>query len=477
MLSSVETLDGGKVELTVQVDESDLDEEIGRAFQRIGRDIRIPGFRPGKAPRRILEARLGSEAARAEALRSCIPEYFILAAERSDVEAIGSPDIRITSGQQSGPLNFVAVVQVRPEVAVSGYDGLRIEIPNPEVRDDEMDDEVDTMRYQFAEFSVVDRPAAEGDHLRIDISCICEGEPVDGLTASDYDYEIGLGSVVTELDENLVGSEAGDVVEFEAEHPDGQAEGNLHFEVTVKDVKKVILPDFDDEFVRANSESRTTEEFVATARKRRSDMKKLMAILARQSAMSAAIADLVQDEVPAAMVESAFERRAEAIQDKLVAEDLTFDDYVEASGQSQQELIGGWRADALQEVKLDLALRAVAAAEGLEPDDDEVDEAMRDRRLDISGRLESAAAERGLGGAMERRSKRLWKAGVAPEVRAALSKEAAMRWISERAVLIDPNGGIIDPRLLHPEPLTDLEPSEQPGQEDGDQGEGIHDDE
>ena len=465
MLSSVETLDGGKVELTVEVDESDLEEEISRAFKRIGRDIRIPGFRPGKAPRRVLEARLGSEAARAEALRTCIPEYYILATERGEVDAIGSPEIQITAGRRSGPLHFVAVVEVRPEVTVSGYDSLRIEIPNPEADDDEVADEVDAMRHHFADFSVMDQPAADGDHLRIDISCTCEGEPVDGLTASDYDYELGVGSVVAEIDENLRGSEAGDVVEFEAEHPDGQSEGTLHFEVSVKEVRKIVLPDFDDEFVRANSECWNTEELLDSIRKRRSDMKKIVAILAHHSAMSEAIADLVEDEVPAVMIESAVERRAEAIRDKLNEEGLTFDDYVEQSGQSRQELIAGLHADAQQEVKLDLALRAVAAAEGLEPGDDEIDEAIRERRLDLSGGLEGIANESGHGGATARRGKRLWKVSVAPEVRAILSKEAAMRWISERAVVVDPDG-----ETITPEQLIDIKPSERPGQEEGSPG-------
>src|SRR3954464_16018270 len=146
MKAVVEPLEGNKVKLSVEVDEQEFERALDSAFKRIAREVRIPGFRPGKAPRRLLEARLGADAARKEALREALPDYYAQALKDNDVDPIAPPEIDITSGEESGPIAFDAVVEVRPQLHVPGYGGLRVTVPSPKATDEEIDAQVDRLR-------------------------------------------------------------------------------------------------------------------------------------------------------------------------------------------------------------------------------------------------------------------------------------------------------------------------------------------
>ncbi|MDP7382611.1 MAG: trigger factor, partial [Acidimicrobiales bacterium] len=238
MKSTVETLDDNRVKLSVEVDEETFDVAVDAAFKRIAKEVRMPGFRPGKAPRRLLEAQFGSAVGREEALREAMPEYYAQAVIEHDVDVVAPPEIEIIGGQEDGPVQFDAVVEIRPSVSAAGYDGLRVEIPNPVASAEEIDEQIDNLRRNFAELSVVERAAADEDHVTIDIEATHGDEPVPGLTTTDYDYLLGSGAVVPEIDENLRGASAGDEVEFSADHPDPEEEEPLQFSIAVKEVKE-----------------------------------------------------------------------------------------------------------------------------------------------------------------------------------------------------------------------------------------------
>ena len=256
MKSSVEPLEGNKVKLSVEVDEAEFDKAIDAAFRKIGRQTRIPGFRPGKAPRRLLEARFGAEVAREEALRDSLPDYYIKAVEDQAVDAIAAPEIEITGGQESGPVQFEAVVEVRPQVSVAGYQGLRATVPSPEVTDDEVSRQLDRLREQFGELREVARAARDADHVTIDLRGYRHSEQIEGLTADDFLYEVGSGAVVPGLDEQVRGAKPGDILKFNAT-PSGQEE--VSFQVLVKDVKEKVLPEVTDEWASEASEFDTVE--------------------------------------------------------------------------------------------------------------------------------------------------------------------------------------------------------------------------
>ena len=447
--SSVETLTDNRVKLTVELDEAEFETEIEAAFRRIAREVRIPGFRPGRAPRRLLEAQLGHQAGRAEALRSSLPDFYARAVVEHDVDVIDAPSIEITEGSESGPVCFDAFVDVRPAVVVAGYDQLSVQIPSPTVDEAEITDEIDRFRQQFAELAPVSRTASDGDHLTIDITGTLGGETIDGLTTSDYDYLLGTGAVVPEIDDNLRGAVPGDILEFAASHPDPDEEQQISFRVLVKEVQETVLPALDDEFVSSNTEYETVEEFRATLEAGQSRAKTMYAASARMEATADAIAGLVTVEVPESMVASEIETRVASITRDLAQRGYELDDYLGSIGQSREEFEAGLRLSAGRSAKLDLALRAVAAAEGLEADEDAVDAELRQVVL-AATRSGSAGEGAEVDPAAEatRLHEALASSGQLSPMRSEISKRAAMEWITERVELVDPDGEVIDPELL-----------------------------
>ena len=374
MKSTVETLDDNRVKLSVEVDEETFDVAVDAAFKRIAKEVRMPGFRPGKAPRRLLEAQFGSAVGREEALREAMPEYYAQAVIEHDVDVVAPPEIEITGGQEDGPVQFDAVVEIRPSVSAAGYDGLRVEIPNPVASAEEIDEQIDNLRRNFAELSVVERAAADEDHVTIDIEATHGDESVPGLTTTDYDYLLGSGAVVPEIDENLRGVSAGDEVEFSADHPDPDEEEPLQFSITVKEVKEAVLPDLDDEFAKANSEFETVEDLRADMADRMNTMRIQQANMAVQQNTAEALAALVTDEIPESMIENEINARIQDLVQRLQQQGMDVGAYLGAVGQTAETLAAEFREPAEQAVKVDLALRSVADLQGLVPDDDRIDE-------------------------------------------------------------------------------------------------------
>ena len=191
---------GPKVKLSVEVDETQFEEAIDAAFKKIAREVRIQGFRPGKVPRKVLESRIGSGYARAQALEDALPEYYAEAVRDNGVDVIASPEFELTGGEDAGPVTFDAVVEVRPSITVSGYADIEVEIPNPVPSDDEVQEQIDAQRGQSADLVDVDRAAEEGDQVSIDIDGSVEGESLPGLNAEDFMYEVGSGGIVALFD-------------------------------------------------------------------------------------------------------------------------------------------------------------------------------------------------------------------------------------------------------------------------------------
>ncbi|MBV8160102.1 MAG: trigger factor [Acidimicrobiia bacterium] len=443
MKSSVEPVEGNKVKVSVEIDEAEFDKAIDAAFRKIARQTRIPGFRPGKAPRRILEARLGADVAREEALRDSLPDYYIQALEDQDVDAIAAPEIEITSGQESGPVQFEAVVEVRPQVSIAGYQGLRITVPSPEVSDEEVDRQLDRLREQFGELQTVSRPARDGDHVLIDLSGYRHSEQIEGLTADDFLYELGSGSVVPELDEQLRGTKAGDILKFTAPVP-GQDE-DVGFQVLVKEVKEKLLPDVTDEWASDASEFETVDALRGDIRNRLGGVKKMQAQLNVRSQAVDALVELVSEEIPEPLIDEEMQRRLHELSHRLGAQGADLAQYLQATGQSAEEFQTNLRDAAVTAVKADLALRGVADAEGLEATDDEVD-AEIERIAQAAGQKPAAVR------------KQLDRNDQLPAVRSDIRKGKALTWLTEHVEIADEEGKIIDrAELMNPTPDTPAE--------------------
>ena len=178
MQSTVEPLEGNKVKLHVTVPADEFERAIDSAFRKLAHEVRIPGFRPGKAPRRLLEARFGSDVARDQALRDALPEYYVGAVTEHDVDVIAMPDIEITAGQEEGDVEFDAVVEVRPQVNLLGYDELRVELPWTPVSDEDVDQQVDALRDRFADLADSDDPLVDDAYATIDITGSVDTETI-----------------------------------------------------------------------------------------------------------------------------------------------------------------------------------------------------------------------------------------------------------------------------------------------------------
>ena len=360
----------GRVRISVRLETEEMDRAEEAAYRRIVREVRLPGFRPGRAPRKVLEARLGAGYIRAEAIQDAVPDYYRRGGRaHHDVDVIAPPEIDITDGQEAGPVSFEALVEVRPHLSADGYDELAVEVPSPLPSDDEVNARVDELRARFSELETVSRSAIDTDHVTIDSFCNHNGTELEGLTVSDYTYEVGSGSVVPEIDENLRGARAGDILEFNADHPDPSAEGVLRFRILVKEVQARILPDLDDDLVRSASEFDTVAELLDDITEDLAKLKRSQARVLLRTRLSEAVAGLVVAEVPEALVSSEMQRRLEGLQEMLASRNGDLDGYLAAIGQTSEEFQTELKAAADQSVRLDLGLRAVAEAEDLEVDE------------------------------------------------------------------------------------------------------------
>ncbi|WP_208028204.1 trigger factor [Rhabdothermincola sediminis] len=447
MKSTVEPLEGNKVKLSVEVDEQEFEKAIDDAFRKIAREVRIPGFRPGKAPRKVLEARIGKQTARVQALNDAIPDYFAQAVVEHDVDVIAAPEIDIVDGQEHGAVAFDAVVEVRPQVTVPGYAGLRVAIPSPTVTSDEIDAQLERLRAQFGELAAVDRPAAAGDYVTIDIAGSQDGEPLEGLTADDYLYQVGSGLIVPELDEQLRGAKVGEIFEFDAPHPSGELEGDLHFRVLVKEIKERQLPELDDAFASEASEFDTLDELRADYATRIGTVKKARASMALREKVGEALAELVEDEIPEALVTAEMRERLNDLLMRLQAQGMGLERWLELSGRTQEQLLEELRQTATVSAKVDLALRAVADAEGLEATEE-----------DLDAEYEAAASRLGVDPAKMREE--FARGGQEQAVRSDIKKRKALDWLVERVEIVDEEG--------HPIDRADLEyPADEPTDHDG----------
>src|SRR5580700_7173864 len=215
MRAIAEPVEGNKVRLSVEVDESEVDKALDATVRRLSTQLRVPGFRPGKVPRQVLEARLGGATAlRQQALGDALPDLYARAVVDTEVDPIAAPEIDIKSGEDGGPVTFDAVVEVRPTVSIAGYAGLQVTLPGIEATEEELDAQVDRLRDQSGELSSVGRAARDGDHVSIDLNGTrARGED---LHVEDYLYEVGSGAEVVGLDEQLRGAKPGDILQFSA---------------------------------------------------------------------------------------------------------------------------------------------------------------------------------------------------------------------------------------------------------------------
>jgi trigger factor len=435
MRATAEPVEGNRVRLSVVVDESEVDQALDATVRRLATQVRVPGFRPGKVPRQVLEARIGGASAlRQQALSDALPDLYARAVVDTELDPIAAPEIDIKSGEDGGPVTFDAVVEIRPTVSVAGYGGLQVTLPNLEATDEEVTAQIDRLREQSGELRAVSRPGRDGDHVSIDLHGTRQrGED---LHVEDFLYEIGSGEPVVGLDAQLRGAKPGDILQFSALVPAEGAEDEAQIRVLVKDVKEKVLPEPSDAWAAEASEFETLEALRDDVRGRLRQLKVVQAQLALRERTVDALVGLVAEDPPEALVNEEVRERLHDLGHRLEARRLTVEQFLQASGRQEADLVAEIRADAARAVRLDLALRALADAEEIEVTDQELDEAVGEM-----------AQQAGTSPADLRR--RLDRAGRLPAVRSDRRKAKALTWLFDHVDLVDEDGKPLSRDVLH----------------------------
>jgi trigger factor len=458
MRATTEPMEGNVVRLRVEIDEPEFDKAMGDVVRTLAKQVRVPGFRPGKVPRQVLEARMGGAGAlRAEALRESLPDFYARAVVDTELDPITSPDIDITEGEESGGVSFDAVVQVRPLVAIPGYDGLSVTLPAIAVKDEDIDHQVDRLRENDAELEVVSRAARDSDLVTIDLHGN-DGSGAEVVGIDDYLYEVGSATVVPELDGQVRGKKAGEILAFEAPTPGAPDDDpqTVSFRVLVKDVKVKKLPEITDEWAADSSEFETVLELRQDITDRIARVKLVQAQMALRSKTMEAVAELVNDgDVPEVLVDAEVNERLADLQHRLEQQNLSLAQYFSASGQSPDDLLAAVRTDAHRSVKADLALRALVEAESLTVSEEELD-------------AEIAATAERMGTPAHKLRSQLDTAGRTGAVRSELRKGKALQWLLDHVELFDDEGNPIsrDDLTVNAAEETEVAPQDVQGEPD-----------
>ncbi|HEY8083486.1 MAG TPA: trigger factor [Solirubrobacterales bacterium] len=383
MKTAVSELPGSRVSVEVEVDAADVDRGMQRAARSLAREMRLPGFRKGKAPPSLVIQRLGFAAVFEEAIRDSLPEWFERALLDSGVAAVGDPEIEIVSTPEAPDeaLAFKFAIGVRPEAKLGDYKGLEVGRAEPEVPDDIVDREIDRVRTGLARLERVERAAGSGDVLVVDFEGLIDDQAFEGGKASDYLLELGGGQLIEGFEEQLAGVSAGDARDVKVTFPtDYQAEKlagqDAVFAVEVKEVREKVLPDLDDDFASEASEFDTLEELRNDIRERLSEavgkrIEQDFRIAAIDSAAEAATV-----EVPDALVVARAEERWGRVERQLAAQGMDANVYLQTQGKSRESVIEESKADALRELRREAVLAAIADEEGIEVSEEELIEAL-----------------------------------------------------------------------------------------------------
>lgn len=427
MQTTLKELPNSRVEVAVEVPAADVEKATSRAARAMAKEMRMPGFRAGKAPPSLVIQRLGFGPVLQEAIRDALPEWYELSLFDAGVSPIGDPSIEMVSTpeDEGEPLEFKFEVGVRPEATLGDYRGLEVGKEEKEVPDEIVDTEVERVREGFARLEQVEREAAEGDSLLIDFEGFLDGSAFQGGAAEDYLLGLGSGQLIEGFEEQLVGSKGGEEREvkvtfpadYQAEHLAGE---EAIFKVKVKEVREKVLPELDDDFASDASEFDTLEELRADIRE------KVGTALGsraeedfRVAAIDAAVAEATV-EVPEELATARATERWERMERQLAGRGMDPNQFLQMQGKTREELIEETKPDAEKELRREAVVTAIAEAEAIEVSEEEMVEA-----LEHSAEHERTSPEKLL--------ERLRQSGRDAMIREDLRAQKAIELVAESA--------------------------------------------
>ncbi|MBI5869446.1 MAG: trigger factor [Actinobacteria bacterium] len=376
--TTVNELEGDQVELTVEVPAEEVKAQVNKAIKKLSRDVKMPGFRPGKVPRPVLISHFGKEAIHAHALEDALSDWYTAAVEQSGVKPVDKPEIDFEQIEdEDKAYSFKAKVQVMPKVILGDYAGLEVEKEIAEVNEGEVDEEIERLQKRMAKLEPIEgRPAADGDFTLIDFTGFIDGEPLEGGAGKDYMLELGSGQFIPGFEEQIAGMETGQSKKLKLTFPDTYKPEELagkeaEFEVTVKEIKQRLLPEADDEFASENSEFDTIAELRADIEARILKGRESAA----ESAFRARVLDRVMEDLELELPQPLIASRASQIEYEFIysmeKQGASVKDYMEQTDEQKQLFMQHFYKQAEAVLKQEMVLEAIAEAEGLTVTDED----------------------------------------------------------------------------------------------------------
>jgi trigger factor len=374
--STVEQLSPTRVRINVEVPFEELKPDFDRAYKALAKQVRIPGFRPGKAPAKLLEARLGRGAVLEQVVNDALPGRYSEAVSTSEVKVIGQPEIEITKIEDGQELAFTAEVDIRPEITLpEDYSTIAVTVDAIEITDEDIEEQLKSLRQRFGTLTGVERAVQDGDFVSIDLAATVDGEEVPEAATTGLSHEVGSGQLIEGLDETLLGMSAGESKEFTSTLVAGEHAGKESvITVTLGSVKERELPEADDEFAQLASEFDTIDELKADLRTRVEQSKKVQQAGEIRDQVLEKLLDTVEVPLPEAVVKAEIDAVEHDAVHGFDHDEAKFAEALEAQGSSREEFDADTKEAAEKSVKTQLLLDAVAEAEGTQVGQEELTE-------------------------------------------------------------------------------------------------------
>lgn len=432
MKSTVEQLSPTRVRINVEVPFAELEPDFQRAYKELAKQVRLPGFRPGKAPAKLLEARIGREAMLDQIVNDALPSRYGQAVAESDVQPLGRPNIEVTKKEYGQDLQFTAEVDIRPKISPPDLSALTVSVDPIEIGEDDVDAELQSLRTRFGTLTAVDRPVAVGDVVSIDLSATVDGEDIPNAAAEGLSHEVGSGRLIAGLDDAVVGLSADESRVFTAKLAAGEHAGQeAQVTVTVRSVKERELPEPDDEFAQLASEFDSIDELRASLSDQVRQAKRAQQAEQIRNATIDALLEQVDVPLPESYVQAQFDSVLHSALSGLNHDEARFNELLVEQGSSRAAFDAEARTASENDVKRQLLLDALADELQVQVGQDDLTE-----RLVTTSRQYGIEPQQLFGYLQERNQ--------LPTMFADVRRELAIRAAVEAATVTDSDGNTID---------------------------------
>ncbi len=439
MKSAVETLNPTRVKLTVEVPFEELKPSLDAAYKKIAQQINIPGFRKGKVPAMVIDQRVGREAVIGEAVNEALPQLYFQALQDNNIVPLSQPELEVGEVEDGQDLTFVAELDTKPEITLPEYTGIEVEVEDISIGDDEVDEQLESLRERFGSLNPVERAAGQDDFVTVDLSAAKDGEAIEEAQATGMSYQVGRGTMLEGLDDALIGMSAGDEATFESTLVGGEfKDQSVDVTVKVTAVKEQELPELDDDFAQQASEFDSMDELRADVRDRLIRNGRLEQAGAARDAVLEKLLTMVEIPLPDAAVADELQSRRDSIEQQLAYAGMTEADYLESEGQTEDEFAADLDKRVRDAMAAQFILDEIATAEALAVDEGELTQHLL-RRAQQSGQ------------SPEEYIKHIMEHNHVPEMVSEVRRGKALAHIVEAATVKDASGNVVELKTLQPD--------------------------